>query len=56
MILVMIFVQIEPATIVAISFERPKRSRDMKTDGIEAEEAAACPSQQIRPSKLPKVV
>ena len=48
--------QIEPATIVAISFERPKRSRDMKADGTEAEEAAARPSQQIQPSKVPKVV
>ena len=48
--------QIEPATIVSISFERPKRSRDVKAEGTEAEEAAARPSQQLRPSKVPKVV
>ena len=38
--------QIEPAIIAAISFERPKRSIDMEAKGIAAAEAAARPSQQ----------
>lgn len=38
----------KPATIAAISFQRPKRSRDIETEGIAATD--------LQSSKIPKVV
>ena len=43
-----LYIQIEPATIAAISFQHPKRSRDIETEGIAATD--------LQSSKIPKVV
>lgn len=42
------YIQIEPATIAAISFQRLKRSRNIETEGIAATD--------LQSSKIPKVV